>query len=184
MVRILRCFDLLEAHIIVARLREDGIDARVFDADFVRQDWFKMLVYGGFRIMVPAESAASARQTLQDYQQGALTLADEGDRLPCQNCQTAGASDDPQPRRNVFLAIIVLSVIDSILLLAWSPSSLDLFLLVIAQIALCLCAPWLILRYFKWRMRCQQCGHRWREPPRYRYADLAATAEASRLRAE
>ena len=94
MVRVLRCFDLLEAHILVARLRYGGIDARVFDADFVRQDWFKMLVYGGFRIVVPEESATAARQILQSYRNGELTLPDEDGGTPCPNCFSADAKSN------------------------------------------------------------------------------------------
>ena len=56
MRRVHTTYDLLEAHALAAMLREHDIEAWLFDADFVRQDWFKMIAYGGYRILVGDES--------------------------------------------------------------------------------------------------------------------------------
>jgi len=178
MRRVHRSFDLLEAHIIAGLLRDDGVNAEVFDADFVRQDWFKMLAYGGFRIVVPDAEFAEATERIKQYQAG--VLASEGDeRARCPSCGNHSGHDDPQPRRNVFLAMILLSVIEVPLLIASKPSAVDILAAFGVQVGLCVSLPWLIVRYFKWRVRCDTCGHRWRAAPRHRYAELAQAVEAA-----
>jgi len=179
MVRVLRCFDLLEAHILVARLRYEGIDARVFDADFVRQDWFKMLVYGGFRIVVPEESATAARQILQSYRNGELTLPDEDGGTPCPNCFSADAQDDPQPRRNVFIAIIALQLVEALMFVYMNPSDVEIFSMFALQVAAYLILPWFLIGYFTWRMLCPTCGYRWRETRQRSHTDLASSVDAA-----
>ena len=179
--RIHTTYDLLEAHLITAILREHGIDALLFDADFVRQDWFKMIAYGGYRIVVRDDSVDQARALLRDYSEGNLALSDEY-RTPCPNCAKLAGNDDPQPRRNIFLSIIVLDVVFVMALLFWkAPGTgtiLVCFLACVTQIALILVLPWVAIRYFKWRSRCDACGYRWREPRRYRHAELAHMAES------
>ena len=183
MMRILRSFDLLEAHIIVARLRVEGIDAHVFDADFVRQNWFRMLAYGGFRIVVPDESASAACDILQRYRAGTLALGDAADdeesSSACPRCRAAAGRDDPQPRRNVFLAFIVYAVVFSLALVRWSPTESGLALLCCAALGGGLCLPWLLVRYFKWRLRCPNCAYCWRAPPPNRFAALAQATETA-----
>ena len=180
MRRIHTTYDLLEAHALVAMLREHDIETWLFDADFVRQDWFKMIAYGGYRILVRDETVADALRVLGEYRNGQLALVEE-QRTICPECAHSSGSDDPQPRRNVFLAMIVLGFCGPFALLLWKPSTLALLVagavLIIAYISL----PWFVVRYFKWRLRCEDCGHRWREAPRYRYAELAGQAAAGEL---
>jgi len=175
MRRIHTTYDLLEAHILTQMLRENGIEAWLFDADFVRQDWFKSIAYGGYRILVREEVVGEARELLNLYDDETLVPAGEHGR-PCPNCSKLAGIDDPQPRRNVFLAIIALSIAEGVALLQWQPSSADIVIAFVVQVALYISIPWLLLRYFKWRLRCAACGHRWREPPRQRYAELARMA--------
>jgi len=77
--------------------------------------------------------------------------------------------------------MIVLGFCGPFAVLLWKPSTLALLVsgavLIIAYISL----PWFVVRYFKWRLRCEDCGHRWREAPRYRYAELAGQAAAGEL---
>jgi len=175
MRRIHTTYDLLEAHVLTALLREHDIDAWLFDADFVRQNWFRMIAYGGFRILVRDESVADGLHLLREYQNGNLALADEY-RSQCPNCAHTAGTDDPQPRRNVFLAMIVVGVVWPSILLSWHPSSAALFARSAILVGLSLLIPWAVIYYFKWRMCCEACGYRWRELPRHRYADLAGMA--------
>jgi hypothetical protein len=178
MQRVYRCFDLLQAHAIAASLRHDGIQAHVFDADFVRQDWFKMLAYGGFRIVVPNEDASRAAENIRLYQEGALSLHDvEG--AACPNCGEHSGHDDPQPRRNVFIAMFVLAAAEIPVLLSAHPSAIGLLEASAVLIALGVTLPWLLIRYFKWRYRCSACNFRWRESRRHSWKELSRLAEAA-----
>jgi hypothetical protein len=172
-------YDLLDAHVLTALLREHGIDAWLFDADLVRQDWFKMIAYGGYRIMVRAEDYAAARELLHEQRAGNFALTNDT-REPCPRCSSDSAIEDPQPRRNVFLAMIVMLIASSFaFLLRWHPSPQQFVGVMALQIVLYATLPWLMMRYFKWRQRCTHCGHRWREPPRHSYAELARMAESA-----
>jgi hypothetical protein len=170
-------YDLLEAHLITATLREHAIDAWLFDADFVRQDWLASIAYGGYRIVVPDAATGDARQVLQEYKNGNLALADE-QRAVCPNCGEPQGIENPSPRRHVFLALIVWPWIVTIASIAWNPSTTQLVFAFASQICLYLFLPWLAIRYFKWPSRCGACGHRWREPRQYRHAELAKMAES------
>ena len=174
--RVHTTFDLLEGHLLIALLREHGVEAWLFDADFVRQNWFEQIAYGGFRVMVRDDDIGVARDVLQDYSAGRLAL--EGEHAEtCPHCARAAGNDDPQPRRNVFLVSLVLGLAADIRLFRWSPSRTELGVAIAVQLVLNIVAPWLIVRYFKWRLRCADCGHRWRQPPRH-YAELMRMAEA------
>jgi hypothetical protein len=175
MRRVDTTYDLLEAHVITQMLREHGIEAWLFDADFVRQNWFRMIAYGGFRILVREESVADALHLLREYRNGNLALK-EDHRSRCPHCAHDTGDDDPQPRRNVFLAMIAAALVWPSLLLAWHPSSKALLAVSAILIGLSVSIPWAVIRYFKWRTRCSDCGYRWREQPRYRYAELAGMA--------
>jgi hypothetical protein len=178
MRRVHTTFDLLEAHVITEMLREHGIAAWLFDADFVRQDWFKMIAYGGYRILVRDESVPQALSLLQDYRRGDLAVQSET-RAQGPQCARNDGSDDPQPRRNVFLVMLLLSVTEIPILLSWHPSRINLFVASVVLVALGIFLPWLIIRYFKWRMRCENCAYRWREPQHQRYAQLAELVAAA-----
>jgi len=177
MRRIHTTYDLLEGHILTQMLRENGIEAWLFDVDFVRQDWFKSIAYGGYRILVREEAVAEARSLLDQYDDAALVPAAERGE-PCPNCGNATGVDDPQPRRNVFLAMIALSIVETFVWFTWKPSPEAILIEFAVQLPLYLTVPWMLMRYFKWRLRCGACGQRWREPRRHRFMELARMADA------
>ena len=175
--RVHTSYDLLDAHVLTALLREHGIEAWLFDADFVRQNWFAAIAYGGYRIMVREQDAAAARELLQEQRSGQLALPDATD-VPCPRCAHSAGIEDPQPRRNVFLAALVLGFAGNFaLLFRWHPSPTGILVVCAVQMAVNITVPWLVMRYFKWRLRCSQCGYRWREPPLHHYAELRRMAE-------
>ncbi len=179
MQRIHTTFDLLEAHIVTGLLRENGAEVWACDVDIVRQDWFKMIAFGGFRLLASDASIADALVTLHQYQNGELALPDDHADA-CPKCGEFCVAHDPQPRRNVFLAMILLSLVESAAFLSLQTlTSIEIIAAFALQFILYLSLPWLVIAYFKWRMRCTACGYRWRESPQ-RYADLrncVATAE-------
>ena len=176
--RIHTTYDLLEAHLITAMLREHGIDALLFDADFVRQNWLESIAYGGYRIMVSDDGQiGEALDILREYRNGTMAVLGEH-CLICPSCSKQQGIENPSPRRHVFLVLIVLPWITAIALIAWKPSTVQLVCAFAAQIGLYLLLPWLAIWYFKWPSRCDACGHRWREPRRYRHAELAKMAES------
>lgn len=174
--RIYTTYDLLEAHVITAMLREHGIEAWLFDADFVRQNWFKSIAFGGYRIVANDESVADAKEILQQYRNGSLALPEEH-RMICPRCKQQCGSGDPQPRRNIFLAIILFDLGVTGAFLFWRASETQIAALLAVHVGY-LVLPWLAIWYFKWPVRCDACGHRWREPRLYRHAELAHMAES------
>jgi hypothetical protein len=177
MRRIYTTFDLLEAHTIVAMLREHAIRAWVFDADFVRQDWFKAIAYGGYRIVVNDESGVDALELLGAYRAGTLALADEH-RLQCPNCGEFAGSDDPWPRRSVFLAMITVPWVAFGLLSICRPSPTLVFWLALLQLIPFLVLPGFVIRYVKWRFACSNCQHRWRDQTSSSYRQLSGAVES------
>jgi hypothetical protein len=175
--RIHTTYDLLEAHLITSMLREHGIDAWLFDADFVRQDWFKSIAYGGYRIVANDQSVTDAKEILQQYKNGSLALPEEH-RLTCPRCGQHCGSGDPQPRRNIFLAIILFDLVASIGFLESNGSEAQLASFIAVQFGFNFVLPWIAIWYFKWPSRCDACAYRWREPRRYRHAELAKMAES------
>jgi hypothetical protein len=159
-------------------LREHGAAVWAHDVDIVRQDWFKMIAFGGFRLVADDESVAQAQATLAQYRDGSLALA-EDDADVCPKCSKARVAHDPQPRRNVFLALIFLWLVPAALLLSLNASTTSEIMAAFAlQVPLYLSLPWLAIAYFKWRLRCTDCGFRWRERPQP-HAELTRMATAA-----
>ncbi len=178
MRRVHTTFDLLEAHIIVGMLQHNGVDARVFDADFVRQDWFRSIAYGGYRIVVPNDATDPAKEALQKYKNGNLALTGEH-RLLCPACGESGGNDNPWPRRYIFLAIYLLGCVVTIGFLMLMPSVAAFLVVIGATLIVGIVLPCVAVLYFKWRFRCEACGHRWYSPPlRGAWAELSQAASA------
>ena len=59
-----RAFDPIEARLIVARLRSDGIPATTLWHDTLSNDWAMMLAFGGIAIAVPEALADDAVMVL------------------------------------------------------------------------------------------------------------------------
>lgn len=151
-------------------LRAHGLHASVFDAGIVRQDWFKTLALGGYRVMVPDAQMEPAQKLLADYRSGAMALADDDLDVPaCPRCSGRAVTDDPRPRRVVFGALLVAEVAPIELL----PSPVFLLLAGLLPFLPLAAAPLLGSRH-----RCGSCGTAFATPRRSFEALACAVAEA------
>ncbi len=162
--------DFSEAHVVEAMLRANDLHASVFDAGMARQDWFKTLAIGGYRVMVPDSQTAAARQLVADYHRGAMALPDgEVDAPTCPRCSADDVADDPRPRRAVFGTVIASQAAPLFLVSTpalWWMAGLLQFL------------PLLAFPMLGSRHRCDRCGTAF-GAPRRRFESLArAVAEA------
>ncbi|MBO9662619.1 hypothetical protein [Dokdonella sp.] len=162
--------DFGEAHVVEAMLRAHGLHASVFDAGIVRQDWFKTLALGGYRVMVPAAQMASAQELLADYRSGAMTLADADLDVPaCPRCSGHAVADDPRPRRVVFGTLLASQVAP----FAFTSSPALLWIAGLLPFLPLAAAPLLGSRH-----RCRSCGAAFATPRRHFDALAHAVAEA------
>lgn len=69
-----RYADPLEAHIACGRLRAEGIDAHVADANMGLANWEWRLAVGGTRVRVEDADAERARAVMRDLDAGAYAL--------------------------------------------------------------------------------------------------------------
>jgi hypothetical protein len=164
-------FDLPEAHIVVGLLRSEGIDAHVFDADFVRQDWFRAIAYGGYRILVADEDVPVAIERIRVYREAKPALSDAAD-APCPLCSSCTYRDDPRPRRWVFALYILPSLIEVPIILFGHPSEVQQFFWFVIDFAVYVMLALLAIAYLKRRYVCDNCGHRWRDSHRHTYSAL------------
>lgn len=163
-------FDLPEAHIVVGLLRSEGIDAHLFDADFVRQDWFKAIAYGGYRVLVPDEDVSAARERIHAYRELKPELSHPDD-IPCPSCSSSTYRDDPRPRRWVF-AIYILQEFLVLGILMLTGNAERGFMAALVTIAIDTILAIAAIVYLKRRYLCDQCGHRWRDRRYYAYSTL------------
>lgn len=149
-----RTYEYLDGLALVALLQANDLDAHLFDEHFVRQDWFSIIFYGGFRLMVPAEQLSAARELIEAFRQGALALNDNVDDMPaCPLCCNTFSHWNDRPRDWIRFAQF----------LFWPIALLPL-----------------IFRYdFTHRYRCESCGHHWLERPTTSFAELQAQAETA-----
>ena len=63
--------------VVTGMLRAHGVEAWACDLDIVRQDWFKMIAFGGFRLVASKTSTADALVKLHQYRNGDLALPDD-----------------------------------------------------------------------------------------------------------
>jgi predicted RNA-binding Zn-ribbon protein involved in translation (DUF1610 family) len=171
-------YDLLEGHIIVSMLRENDIEAWLFNADFVRQNWLQSIAYGGFRIMVADSCVVDAIAQIKNYKSGTMSLTDASTDI-CPRCGSLEIQEDPRPRRNVFIFLIVEPVFLLPFFLAKRMSVVEI-LVVIAMTFVSYGFLFAFLpAYFKSRYRCTNCGNRWKRLPHVPYSELAQQAEAA-----
>lgn len=170
--------DLAEAHIIEGLLRAHDLQAWAFDTATVRQDWFRTLTYGGYRVMATNMDAESARELVAAWRAGALSFPASEAELPvCTVCHAAAGVEDKSPRRRIFLALIGA---DATLALAlFLPfATATLALLAIASLTpLALAAPGLAGWLTRRRYRCTDCRHAWREPATAEFGTLVGQVE-------
>jgi hypothetical protein len=164
-------FDLPEAHIIVGLLRADSIDAHLFDADFVRQDWFKAIAYGGYRILVPDKDVAAAHDQIRAYRDAKPALSDAAD-APCPACSSFMYRDDPRSRRWVFAFYILLPLMELPIILFGNPSQVQQFIWFVIDFVIYVIFASFAIAYLKRRFLCDHCGHRWRDPDHPSYSTL------------
>ena len=170
-------FDLPEAHIVAGLLRSEGIEAHLFDAGFVRQDWFKAIAYGGYRILVPDDDVSAAREFIRSYreQKPALSHADDP---PCPTCSSSTYRDDPRPRRWVFAIYWMHQLVVAAILLRAGSAERGV-VVALVTIAVDVLLATIAISYLKRRFLCDQCGHRWRDPRRFSYASLESASAAA-----
>ena len=155
-----------------------------------------MIAFGGFRVLASDPAVDDAIAVLGRYANGDFALADD-DQENCPQCGTSPVLHDPQPRRNVFLAICVLPLFEVVTWSWLANSTAEPVVAVFGlQVMACLSLPWFAVRYFKWRMRCAACGgavggrrrsgmrisRAWLSPARGPNADLGRYAGGSSSR--
>jgi len=74
LVAVARFADPLEAHIACGRLRAEGIDAHVADANMGLANWEWRLAVGGTRVLVDEREAERARAIVRELDAGAYAL--------------------------------------------------------------------------------------------------------------
>lgn len=177
----MRCVDwtaeYLDGQVIVALLRAEGLHAHLFDQHTVRQDWFRILAYGGFRVMVPASEFEAACALTEAFRDGTLALPDDANDRPAgPRCRDGVGAADPRPQRRAFAAYLV-----------WSAATMALLATGIETVAVvaAACAPWCAMlavpvwrHWLVGRYRCPACTHAWRAVPEP-FARLRDAAEAT-----
>jgi len=151
MIRVFRTLDLLEAEIVTQLLRENELDAQLFDVGFVRQDWFGAIAYGGYRVVVQQEDFSGARALLERWQAGEFDIEQVNesiaiDRVVCPSCGSVHTMENPWPRRIRFLVIALLK---------------------------------LPIGGFRWHYRCKDCDCHFRAFPECSHAELARRVDAA-----
>ncbi len=161
-----RTLDYMDGLVFVALLRGTGIQAHLFDENFVRQNWFEILAYGGFRIMVPAQDLQTAREILAEFRRGALQLDEsEVGRPRCPACHAYSCEFDHRQRRWVFLAALVYLLVQSLLSI-FLVGGWILYLVLTSAFLLVTSMPFLLRFVVNNRLRCVECAHAWRDLPR------------------
>lgn len=170
-----------EAHIVVAMLRANDVDSHVFDRNMVRQDWFKTLAFGGYRVMVADADVERAKALLEDYRAGRLALDDTTiDRPACPRCRSPGR-EDPDPRRLIFALILGGELVSfAIVMLVGHVFEGSVPFAVGIYIVGGLLVPIALSRFLRNRYRCTACTTRWRARPTP-YAEAAREVEAAAL---
>lgn len=172
-----RSYEYLDGLTLVALLRANDVDAQLFDENFVRQNWFKILAYGGFRIMLPAQDWQHAQQILVEFRSGALQYAgDEMARPACPACYTHSGEFDHRQRRWVFLAYFIHSLVLSLLMI-FLVEPLIVYFALTSFFWLAMMMPSLLRFIVNNRLRCSKCNHAWREPPLMSFAQQQQAAE-------
>lgn len=156
--------DFAEAHVVEAMLCAHGVNAYVFDAQMVRQDWFRTLALGGYRVMVADSDATRAAELVGGYRAGTLAIDDDAvERPACPQCAAPG-HDDPVPRRLAFALLIASEAVFTL----WFMFATDAtaMTLILCGSTLAIPAAALVLaQHIKGRYICSRCATRWRTRP-------------------
>ncbi|SFN25585.1 hypothetical protein [Dokdonella immobilis] len=155
-----RTLDQLDGLTVVALLRSRDLQAQLFDENLVRQNWFEIIFYGGFRVMAPDSQLGEARELVAAYRRGELALAEDlVERPPCPRCDGGSGDADAGARRNLWSAYILLSVFELALIAFWGAAEvlLGLFAIWMAFVVIILFGDRLLVG----RYRCNRCGNAW-----------------------
>ena len=180
MVRVYWTVDLLEAHIVTGLLCDEGVQAWVFDADMVRQDWFRALAIGGYRIVVDRADAARALPILARYRADDPVRAYAEDEMPrCPACGHNAIADDPRPRRAAFATLIASDILSASLLVDFiyagiAPRVASLALATYLCLSVAFFFPGMLAFIVKHRYACTRCGRRFRDDRGATFAELSA----------
>ena len=172
-----RTYEYLDGLALVALLRANDLDAHLFDENFVRQDWFYIMVYGGFRVMVPANEIDSALQLRDAYHRGELSLKqDECEDPTCPSCDRPSGETDLVPRRRVFAAFFLGYFLIG-LQVALAIGNAGLFVASTLIFSLPLLLPNLLRHWVIGRYRCSLCGHAWKALPDHSFFEQQLRAD-------
>ncbi len=174
-----RTYEYLDGLALVALLRANDLDAQLFDENFVRQDWFYVMLYGGFRVMVPTNELESALLLRDAYHRGELSLKEDACEDPtCPSCDSPAGETDLVPRRRVFAAFFLGYFLIGIQIAVekWGKELLVASMLV-ASLPLLL--PNLLRHFVIGRYRCSVCGHAWKAIPDRPFFEQQIQAEAA-----
>lgn len=180
MVRVHWTVDLLEAHIVAGLLCDEGVPAYVFDADMVRQDWFKALAIGGYRVVVDRDDATRALQIVARYRAGDAARAYAADEMPtCPACGHEAVADDPRPRRAAFAVLIASDILSASMLLDFiyggiAPRLASLALAAYLWFIAIFFFPGILAFIVRHRYTCTRCGRRFRDDRGAPFAELSA----------
>ena len=160
--------DFAEANIVTGLLRANGIDAQVFDAGMAQLDWMRTLAIGGYRIMAVDADAEAARKLVAAYRRGEMELADaDADQPVCPNCGARRSAEDRNPRRVVFLLLLLLGMagipfLHFLLAYGYIPRTAPwVLMLIILYCALVSAFSIFLLHWMKRRYRCAACASTW-----------------------
>lgn len=143
LVTVARFVDPPSAHLARGLLEANGIESFVFNEHYVGMDWLHSQAVGGVELRVDRERAAQARALLDD---------------PPSISPGAGVEDEPESQRDASARCPRCDVG------AARPDRLDHRL---RALSLWIGVP---LAFGRDRMRCEACGHRWRDRPAHRGA--------------
>lgn len=159
-----RTFEYLDGLALVALLRANALDAHLFDENFVRQDWFYIIFYGGFRVVVPSSQLDQAIDIRDRFRNGAFDLPAEDCDIPqCPNCGERSGEPDPNPRRTLFLIYIFFFVFSGFLLA--SEYAIGFYVVLWMGVHTVMLIPPLFRYLIIGRYRCRTCQATWRETP-------------------
>lgn len=172
--------DHLDALVLVGLLRSEGIDAFLPDENLVRQNWFHVFAFGGFRVLAPAVDAARATDLLALYRSGHLAI-DEADveHPACTRCSGECTVADPWPRRQVIAAFLLSQAAAYGLMLVdgGAGASAPVVVALLALPGLVQLAPGVLRWHLLRRYRCDDCANRWRASSHPGFAQLQRDAQ-------
>lgn len=98
---VFRAFDHTEAEIVADLLRVEGCPAYVFENGLSRLEWYRVIAFGGARVMVSNERCDKAIRIISCWQRGDYSLDGDDDRCP--HCGDPEVEENPNHRGWAFV---------------------------------------------------------------------------------